>query len=62
MGWFEMGSTIALIFECPKNYQIQRGEGESVKLGHSLLKKVEEQEQREEGPKEEAEEESKEEL
>jgi Phosphatidylserine decarboxylase len=34
---FEMGSTVAIIFECPKNYQISRKEGEKVFLGESLL-------------------------
>ena len=34
---FEMGSTVALVFECPKNYQIVKKEGEKVFLGESLL-------------------------
>lgn len=34
---FKMGSTVALVFECPKNYQIIKKEGEKVFLGEILL-------------------------
>lgn len=37
MGMFRMGSTIALIFECPRDYEITRGPGEKVKLGQQIL-------------------------
>jgi len=37
IGMFDMGSTIALIFECPPDYQIELKEGDQVKLGDKLL-------------------------
>ena len=37
LGMFEMGSTIALLFECPKDYRIVPKEGEKVLLGQPLL-------------------------
>ena len=33
LGMFEMGSTIALIFESPKEYEVVRKEGEKIELG-----------------------------
>ena len=40
IGMFEMGSTVALIFECPKDYQIELKDGDPVKLGDKLLEKI----------------------
>ena len=37
MGMFEMGSTIALIFECPKDYDVLRNPGDKVFLGDRLI-------------------------
>lgn len=37
IGMFEMGSTIALILECPPNYQFQFKEGEKLKMGQEIL-------------------------
>lgn len=34
---FEMGSTIALILECPPDYQFQFKEGEKLKMGQEIL-------------------------
>ena len=33
LGMFKMGSTIALVFECPKDYEIIKQPGENVQLG-----------------------------
>ena len=33
LGMFEMGSSIVLLYECPKNMEITRKEGDSVKMG-----------------------------
>ena len=38
MGVFEMGSTVAVIFECPRDYKILKREGDRVMLGESLVK------------------------
>ena len=40
MGVFEMGSTVAVIFECPRNYQILKREGDRIKLGESLIEAI----------------------
>ena len=40
LGMYEMGSTVALIFECPKDYHIQLADGEAVMLGQKLLEKI----------------------
>jgi phosphatidylserine decarboxylase len=40
IGMFEMGSTVAMIFECPKDYHIQLNDGDPVKLGDKLLEKI----------------------
>ena len=37
IGMFEMGSTIALLFECPRDYKLTKGPGDKVQLGESLL-------------------------
>lgn len=34
---FEMGSTIALVFECPPDYQFQFKAGEKLKMGQEIL-------------------------
>jgi len=39
MGMFEMGSTIVMLFECPKSTQISKAPGEKIKLGESLFTK-----------------------
>ena len=39
MGMFEMGSTIALILECPPDYEFKFKEGEKVMLGQEILSK-----------------------
>jgi phosphatidylserine decarboxylase len=36
IGWFEMGSTVALVFECPPNYEFKFNEGDKVLLGQEL--------------------------
>ena len=41
MGMFQMGSTIALIFECPPGYHIAKEDGDALKLGDALLVKKE---------------------
>ena len=33
VGMFEMGSTVALIFECPKDYEMKFKDGDRVLLG-----------------------------
>jgi phosphatidylserine decarboxylase len=37
LGMFQMGSTIALIFECPQDYTVVAKEGARVRLGESLV-------------------------
>ena len=37
IGMFDMGSTIALIFECPPDYHIALKEGDKVMMGQKLL-------------------------
>lgn len=37
LGMFKMGSTIALVFECPKDYEIIKQPGDKVQLGQLLL-------------------------
>jgi Phosphatidylserine decarboxylase len=37
LGWFEMGSTIALIFECPQDYEFKFKEGEKLRMGQEIL-------------------------
>ena len=37
LGMFQMGSTIALIFECPEDYTVVKKEGEQIQLGQSLV-------------------------
>lgn len=37
LGWFEMGSTIALVFECPPDYEFKFKEGEKLKMGQHIL-------------------------
>jgi len=37
LGMFNMGSTIALIYECPKEYQVVPAEGQAVKMGERLV-------------------------
>ena len=37
MGMFQMGSTIVMLFECPKDTQISRKPGDKVKLGENLF-------------------------
>jgi hypothetical protein len=34
---FEMGSTIALVFECPPEYQFLFKEGEKLQMGQEIL-------------------------
>ena len=36
VGMFEMGSTIVMLFECPKTTQIVAKEGEKLLLGQKL--------------------------
>ena len=40
IGMFEMGSTIALIFECPQNYEFSFKEGEKLVMGQEILAPV----------------------
>ena len=37
MGMFEMGSTVVMLFECPKDTKIAKEFGDKVKLGDNLL-------------------------
>lgn len=37
LGMFQMGSTIALIFECPQEYTVVKKEGDNVMMGQSLV-------------------------
>ena len=37
IGMFEMGSTIALILECPPNYEYKFKEGQKLKMGEEIL-------------------------
>jgi hypothetical protein len=37
MGWFEMGSTIVLVFEAPVGTQFHVSEGSRVLLGQELV-------------------------
>ena len=37
MGMFEMGSTVVMLFECPKDTKIIKEFGDKVKLGDNLL-------------------------
>jgi len=37
MGMFQMGSTIVLLFECPKDTKISKSPGDKVRLGDNLL-------------------------
>jgi len=34
---FEMGSTIALLFECPQGYEFRFKEGEKLAMGQEIL-------------------------
>ncbi len=34
---FEMGSTIALIVECPQDYEFKFKEGEKLKMGQEIM-------------------------
>lgn len=47
MGVFEMGSTVAVIFECPRDYQILKREGQRIKLGESLVEPIPQLDERE---------------
>ena len=38
MGMFQMGSTIVMLFECPKDTEIKKQPGDKVMLGESLFK------------------------
>ena len=37
LGWFEMGSTIVLIFEGPKDTQLHLKEGQRLHLGEPIV-------------------------
>ena len=37
IGMFEMGSTIALILECPPDYEFKFTEGQKLKMGEEIL-------------------------
>jgi hypothetical protein len=37
---FEMGSTIALLFECPLDYEFRFKEGEKLAMGQEILNKT----------------------
>lgn len=37
MGMFQMGSTIVMLFECPKDTKVCKEPGDKVKLGDNLL-------------------------
>jgi phosphatidylserine decarboxylase len=37
IGMFEMGSTIALILECPPDYEFKFKEGQKLKMGEEIL-------------------------
>jgi phosphatidylserine decarboxylase len=37
MGMFEMGSTVVMLFECPKTTTVLKQPGDSVKLGEALI-------------------------
>jgi len=37
IGMFEMGSTIALILECPPNYEFKFKESQKLKMGEEIL-------------------------
>jgi phosphatidylserine decarboxylase len=37
MGLFEMGSTIVMLFECPKDTKISKRPGDKVRLGDNLI-------------------------
>ena len=36
LGMFEMGSSIVLLFECPKEMEIVKREGDTVKYGERI--------------------------
>ena len=36
MGMFKMGSTIVMLFECPKDTQVLKHPGDSVLMGEAL--------------------------
>lgn len=37
---FEMGSTIAIVFECPQDYELNINEGQKLILGQEILSQV----------------------
>jgi len=40
LGWFEMGSTVVLIFEAPEETQLHISEGQKLKLGQEIVTTV----------------------
>lgn len=40
LGWFEMGSTIVLIFEAPPETQLHIREGQKLRLGEEIVTSV----------------------
>ena len=38
LGMFEMGSSIVLLFECPKSMEVTKKEGDAVKYGEQITK------------------------
>lgn len=40
LGWFEMGSTIVLIFEAPPETQLHIREGQKLRLGEEIVTTV----------------------
>jgi phosphatidylserine decarboxylase len=40
LGWFEMGSTVVLIFEAPEETQLHITEGQKLKLGQEIVTTV----------------------